>query len=90
METPRRATCDNRRETFNFLVTALEGVLKLTGVDSWENVRSWQDFPDAVFVEMRDFVSRRDPDLKREILAYFETHDPRAKAAADRQLTLFD
>ena len=72
----------------SIFITALDCVLKLTGVDDWENVKSWEDFPDAVFVEMYDLVSRRDPELKKEILAYFEKHNPRAKATAERQLKM--
>lgn len=72
----------------SLFVTALYESIDLSGADI-PIERSYQEYPDEVFIELQKRVSTRDPQLKQRILAYYEKHDPRAKAAAAAQLTLF-
>ena len=74
----------------SIFITALDCILELTGIANWQDVTHWEDFPDEVFVTLYEYVSNRDADLKRKILAYFERLNPRAKATAELQPTLFD
>ena len=53
-----------------------------------QGIPSAEWYNDEELVVCYEYISRRDPDLKREILAYFEKNDPRAKAAAEQQMTL--
>ncbi|MXV82708.1 hypothetical protein F4Z98_04975 [Candidatus Poribacteria bacterium] len=72
----------------SLFVTALYESIALSGADI-PTEQDYQEYPDEVFVELQKRVSVRDPQLKQRILAYYEKHDPRAKAAAAAQLTLF-
>lgn len=72
---------------------ALKAVAELEGHEDIRDIHGipsadWYD--DEVLEDLYRYVSDRDVRLKREILAHFEKHSPRAKATAKLQLTLFD
>lgn len=73
-----------------FFVTALYTYLDLIDYEPDGTEQSYEDYPDEVFVGLYEAVKNRDADLRDGILAYFEKHDPRAKATAAQQLTLFE
>ena len=72
----------------SIFVTAFEEFLKLTeGEDSGYH-HELEKYPDVVLVDFYEAVSCREESLRERILSYYEAHDPRAKAAAERQLKL--
>ena len=72
----------------SIFVTAFDEFLKLTEGEASGFHQELEDYEDAVLVDFYEAVSRRDASLKQKILSYYEAHDPRAKAAAARQLKL--
>lgn len=71
---------------------ALEAVSELEGHEDIRDVEGYPSadwYADDVLEDLYRYVSDRDATLKRKILEHFDKHDPRAKATAKRQLTLF-
>ena len=72
-------------------------VLKIIAeLDGHDDIRDMEGIPssdwygDEVLEAAYRCVSERDATLKREILAHFEKHNPRAKATAKLQMRLFE
>ena len=85
----RDATLQIATQGHSIFVTAFDEFLKLTeGEASGFYHELLEDYEDAVLVGFYEAVSCCDASLKERILSYYEAHDPRAKAAAARQLKL--
>ena len=84
----RDATLQIATQGHSIFVTAFDEFLKLTEGETSGFHHELEDYEDAVLVDFYEAVSRRDASLKERILSYYEAHDPRAKAAAERQLKL--
>ena len=72
----------------SFFVTAFHEFMKLTEGPDSGYYQQIEDYEDEVLVEFFEAIERRDYALKRGILAYYEKHNPRAKATAERQLKM--
>ena len=72
----------------SIFVTAFDEFLKLTEGEASGFHHELEDYEDAVLVDFYEAVSCQNESLKQRILSYYEAHDPRAKAAAERQLKL--
>lgn len=73
---------------YSIFVTAFDEFLKLTEGEHSGFYHDLEKYEDAILVDFYEAVARRDDALKRRILAYYEKHNPRAKATAERQLKM--
>ena len=84
----RDATLQIATQGHSIFVTAFDEFLKMADGETSGFHQELEEYPDAVLVDFYEAVSCREGSLKQRILSYYEAHDPRAKAAAARQLKL--